>query len=115
MHMSRAGPKRLSPALPLNRCMQVPAKVLEPKPYASAGLQYCGIDTGKPGTYTVTFTLTAGSGVRLSVMRTVVVLPSCSAGEQQCADGTCGGWLSRRSCVGGARAVKLQNDTYGLN
>ena len=61
-----------------------------PKSYASVGLLYCGIDTTQPGTYTVTFTASNDNSASVSVQRTVVVLPSCNAGEQACSDGTCG-------------------------
>ena len=69
-------------------CLQ--AGVSSPKPYASVGLQYCGIDTTKAGTYTVTFTAANDNSASASVQRTVVVQPSCSSGEQACSDGTCG-------------------------
>ena len=64
--------------------------VSAPKPYSSAGLQYCGIDTTKPGTYTVTFTAANDNSASVSVRRTVVVQPTCSSGEQACSDGSCG-------------------------
>ena len=66
------------------------AAVSAPKPYSSVGLQYCGIDTTKPGTYTITFTAANDYSASASIQRTVVVLPSCSSGEQACSDGTCG-------------------------
>ena len=63
-----------------------------PKPYASVGLLYCGIDTTQPGTYTITFSASNDNSASVSVQRTVVVLPSCNSGEQACNDGTCGEW-----------------------
>ena len=61
-----------------------------PLPYVSVGLQYCGIDTTKPGTYTVTFSASNDNSASAIVQRTVFVKPACDSGEQACSDGTCG-------------------------
>ena len=61
-----------------------------PQVYSSVGLQYCGIDTTKPGTYTITFSVANDNSGATSVQRTLVVKPSCDAGEEACSDGTCG-------------------------
>ena len=67
-----------------------PASVKVPLPYKSVGLQYCGIDSTKPGTYTVVFSVSNDNSARVTVPRTVVVVPSCDSGEQACSDRTCG-------------------------
>ncbi|KAG2454830.1 hypothetical protein HYH02_000662 [Chlamydomonas schloesseri] len=64
------------------------ANVRSPMPYDMAGLQYCGIDTKKPGMYAVTFHLTWPAVGELMVTRTLVVEEDCS-GERTCPDGTC--------------------------
>ena len=61
-----------------------------PLPYVSIGLQYCGIDTTKPGTYTVTFSASNDNSATAKVQRTVIVKPACDSGEQACDDGSCG-------------------------
>ncbi|PNH11248.1 hypothetical protein TSOC_001938, partial [Tetrabaena socialis] len=62
--------------------------VRNPLPYDLVGLQYCGIDTRKPGNYTITFHLTWPSVGEIVVYRTLVVEEACS-GERTCSDGKC--------------------------
>ena len=59
------------------------AGVANPKAFKTVGLQYCGIDTSQPGTYTITYTLTYNSQ-SLSVSRQLVVQDICQAGEALC-------------------------------
>lgn len=67
--------------------------MLYPKPFSSVGLLYCRIDTTKPGTYVVTFSVANENSGLVMVQRTVIVQPSCNPGEQACVDGTCGEFM----------------------
>eukprot|EP00798_Chlamydomonas_sp_ICE-L_P021539 gene21539-28531_t len=50
--------------------------------FLSVGLTLCGIDTQKPGTYPVTFSVSNSQGVRVTAVRYVVVVSACSFGTQ---------------------------------
>ena len=53
------------------------------------GLAGCGLNTSRPGIYTITFTVRDSRGVAAAPLnRTLVVQPSCPASERVCADGT---------------------------
>lgn len=59
------------------------------RPYASVGLLYCNIDTSKPGSYSIVFSVSNDASPWVSVTRTVLVVKSCYEGEEQCSDGSC--------------------------
>ncbi|KAG2452521.1 hypothetical protein HYH02_002759 [Chlamydomonas schloesseri] len=68
-------------------------KVPKPLPYSVVGLQYCGIDTTTPGTYTVTYHLSWPSVGTLVIKRQLLVVERC-VGETLCPDGFCSVELS---------------------
>ncbi|KAG2445957.1 hypothetical protein HXX76_000560 [Chlamydomonas incerta] len=59
-----------------------------PQPYSVVGLQYCGIDTASPGTYTITYHLSWPSVGTLIIKRQLLVVERC-VGESLCPDGFC--------------------------
>ena len=66
----------------------VAAGISNPRTYDAVGVLYCGIDTAVPGTYLVTYVVTA-AGQTVSAQRTVIVDQDCQAGTRLCDDGSC--------------------------
>lgn len=46
----------------------------------------CGIPGDKPGTYSITFSVSNSAGVTATVIRQVVIRAVCPVGEQLCPD-----------------------------
>lgn len=66
----------------------IAAGISNPRTYDAVGVLYCGINTAVPGTYLVTYSVTA-AGQTVSAQRTVIVDQDCQAGTRLCDDGTC--------------------------
>lgn len=62
---------------------------ITPQTYMAVGVLYCGVDTSKPGTYSVTYSVRDGTGPVSYAKRTVVIEAPCSGGEFACDDGSC--------------------------
>ena len=66
------------------------AGLTRPQTYDAVGLLYCGINSAKPGSYQVVYSVTSGSsGAFVTTSRTVIVFTACDAGTTLCQDGSC--------------------------
>ena len=65
---------------------QAASNFVPPIPFSVGGLLPCNLDTGKPGRYNVTFSVTNDAGLTASADRTVIVIPVCQPGERVCSD-----------------------------